>query len=76
MHRTSLALRTNSALGRIQSVSETVTDEVDAEDDQDDYETRERDQPPAGEALILALADEHTERGRRRLDPEPEERQG
>src|SRR5712692_8228126 len=61
-------------LGRVERVAESVADEVDAEHDQDDEQTGKEGQPPRLR-VGLSTGDEHTERRRRRLDPEAEERE-
>src|SRR5712691_4385273 len=66
---------TDSPLGRVERVSETVADEVDAENDQHERQTREDSQPP-GLRVVLAVEDEHAEGGRGWLDAEPEEGEG
>src|SRR6266516_931496 len=66
---------TDTPLGRIERVPQTVADEVDAEHDQHDRQAREGNEPPLVEALVLSLCDQRAEGGRRRSDAEAEVRQ-
>src|SRR4051794_32324034 len=65
---------TNSHLLRIESVAQAVAHEVDADDDEQEDQTREHRDPPFLRELLTAR-DERAERRRRRLDAEPEEGQ-
>src|SRR5581483_9395993 len=65
---------TDSPLLRVESVAKPVADEVHAEHDQDDRQTRKDRQPPLL-GVRLRVRDEDAERRGRVLDPEPEERE-
>src|SRR4029079_9514747 len=65
---------TNPPLRRVERVPQAVAHEVHEEHDRDDRQTREHREPPLL-GLRLRLGDEHPEGRRRRLDPEPEERE-
>src|SRR3954453_2357598 len=65
---------TNSPLLRSESVAQAVAHEVDRDHDEQENETREDRDPPLLRELLTAR-DERAERGRRRLDAEPEEGQ-
>src|SRR3954462_12360400 len=65
---------TDSPLLRVERVTQAVADEVDRDDDDQQRQAREDRDPPVLRAL-LAVGDQRAERGRRRLDPEAEERE-
>src|SRR5258706_10011849 len=65
---------TDPPLRRVERVAQAVADEVDADDDEDEGEPRKHGEPPLFR-VVLAVHDQDAERGRRRLDPETEERQ-
>src|SRR5207344_1675288 len=72
-------LGAGSPLRGVERVTKTVPDEVDAQGDDEDRETREGDEPPEREALALTVHDELPESRVRRLDAvadEGEERLG
>src|SRR5205085_5101010 len=69
------ALRLRALLLRVERVAQPVTEEVHTQHDDQDREAREPHEPGRDEHLALRRVQEVPPRRRRRLDPEPEERE-
>src|SRR5712692_534972 len=70
------ALGPDAGLGRVEGIPEPVSDEVDAEHDDDEEEAREVEQPGSGRRRLLPDRHQLAEGGVGRLNAETDEREG